>query len=120
MTASPTKAPLRLKSRRSARRAGLSSSWTSALAKAPSVASVMASCPQSRIDKDVGDIGDQIERDIDRCRNQHHALDDRVVAIEDGIDNQLTEAWNRKYLLSQHRAGEQRAQFECAQGDYGR
>src|ERR1700752_796940 len=84
ITTSPTTAPLRLNRRRSARRAGLSSS-SEITGRAPATASVMTLPPQPRIDEDVGDIGNQVERDVDRCRRQHHALDHGVVTVEHGI-----------------------------------
>src|ERR1700741_392584 len=91
ITASPTTAPLRLNSRRSARRAGLSSS-SEITGRAPMTASVMLSSPQPRVDEDVGDVGNQVERDVDRSRRQHHALHHGVVAVEYGIDDQLAKA----------------------------
>ena len=38
---------------------------------------------------------------------EHHALDDAIVAVEDGIDDQLAEAGDGEDLLGQHGAGEQ-------------
>src|ERR1700733_4472789 len=107
ITTSPTTAPLRANSRRSARRAGLSSS-SETMGIAPSVVSVMRSGPQPRIDQDIGDIGNQVQRDVDGRRHQHHALHDRVIAIEYGIHDQLAEAGYRENLFGQHRARQQR------------
>src|SRR6185437_898847 len=66
ITASPTTAPLRRNSRRSARRVGLSSSSTAAIGMVERAASVMRLCPQPGIDEDIGDVGDQVQRDVDR------------------------------------------------------
>ena len=52
--------------------------------------------PHPRIDQDVGDVGNEIERDVDRRRRQHHALHDRIVAVEHRVDDQLAETRNRK------------------------
>ena len=84
---------------------------------APSAASVMGYALSRGIDEDIGDVGDQVQRDVDRRRHQHDALHDGVVAVEHGIDDQLAEARNRKNLLGQHRARQQRAEFERAQRD---
>src|SRR5262245_61511241 len=101
ITASPATAPLRLNSRRNARRAGLSSS-SDTTGRAPTTASVMSSSSQPGVDEDIGDVGDQVERDVDRCRRQDHALYHGIVAIEHGIDDELAEAGNRENLLGQH------------------
>ena len=44
---------------------------------------------QARIDEDVSDIGEQIEHDVDGCGDQYDALHYRIVAIENGVDDQL-------------------------------
>src|ERR1700755_2706482 len=106
ITASPTTAPLRLNSRCSARWAGLSSS-SDATGRAPTTASVMSSSPQPRVDEDIGDVGDQVERDVDRRRGQHYALHHGVVTVEHGVDDELAESWNGENLLGQHGAREQ-------------
>src|SRR5581483_2375779 len=98
-TIRPTTAPLRLNRRRSARRAGLSSSSCAPASEALKVASTIASAPQSGIDEDIGDVGDQVQRDVDRRGYQHHALHHGVVAVEHGIDDQLAEAGNGEDLL---------------------
>src|ERR1700749_5022331 len=94
MTTNPTTAPLRRNSRRKARRAGLSSSSSAAIWIAPSVASVMRLRPQPRVDEHIGDIGDQVQHDVDGRRHQDDALHDGVIAIEHGIDDQLAETRN--------------------------
>src|SRR6202165_868635 len=99
ITTMPTTAPLRCNRRRSARRAGLSSSSGAAMGIAPSAASVMRLTPQPWIDQDIGDIGDQVQRDVDGRRHQHDALQDGIIAIEHGIDDQLAESRNREDML---------------------
>src|SRR6185437_13427181 len=84
-TTSPTTAPLRLNSRRTARRVGLSnSSSRPAAGMAFKAASVMLP-PKPRVDEDIGDIGDQVQRDVDRGRHQHDALHYGIIAVEHGI-----------------------------------
>src|SRR6476620_2945927 len=92
-TTRPAIAPLRLTRRRSARRAGLSSSSERAGEIARSTASVIASRPQPRVDEDIGDVGDEIQRDVDRRGRQHDALHHGIVAVEYGVDDQFAEAW---------------------------
>src|SRR6185312_8557203 len=82
ITARPNTAPLRRNSRRVRRRHGVSIVAALASGMRSMVASAMRSAAQPWIDQDVGDIGEQIERDVDRRRDQHDALHDRVVAIE--------------------------------------
>src|ERR1700686_954027 len=101
ITIRPTTAPLRWNSRRSARRVGLSSSSEIAMGTL-STASVMRSSPQPRIDQYIGDVGDQVQRDVDRRRHQHHALHDSIIAVEHGIDDQFAKTGNRKDLLGQY------------------
>ena len=57
----------------------------------------------------------EIERDVDRRRRQHDALHDGIVAVEHRVDDQLAKTRNRKDLLGQHRARQQRAEFERAE-----
>src|SRR3954454_2827608 len=120
MITSPTTAPLRRSSRRSALRAGLSNSSEALIGIAPTMASLMRSIPQPWIDEDIGDIGNQVQRNVDGRGHQHHALHHGIVAVENGIDDQLPKPGNRKYLLRQHGAGQERAEFERGQGDHRR
>ena len=48
--------------------------------------------PQPRIDHEVGQVGEQVEHDVGRRGDQHHALHHRVVAVEHRVDDQLAEA----------------------------
>ena len=50
--------------------------------------------PQPRIDEHIGDIGCQVEQNIRRRRHQRHALHNRIIAIEDAVDDQFAKAWN--------------------------
>src|SRR5690242_19298193 len=107
-TAAPTIAPRRCNRRRSARRQGESSpepTRDKAVVSASvvilwpcrgpgSMGNSISSCSEPRIDEEIGDVGEQIEQDIGRCRHQHDALHYGVVAIEHRIDDQLTEAGN--------------------------
>src|SRR5690242_14353596 len=91
ITTSPTTAPLRRSSRRSARLAGLSSFSEAVIGMEPRTASLMLSIPQPWIDENIGDIGNEVQRNVDGSGHQHDALHHGVVAIENGIDDQLSE-----------------------------
>ena len=71
----------------------------------------------ARVDREVGEVGEQVERDVGGRRDEDDALDDGVVAVEDRVDDQLAEAGNGEHLLGQHRAREQRAELERAERD---
>src|SRR4051794_21523081 len=59
------------------------------------------STSQARVDRVIENVCDEIQQDVECGRHQHDGLDDRIVAIEDGIDDQLAESGNGKYLLGQ-------------------
>jgi hypothetical protein len=70
---------------------------------------------QPRIDENVSDVGKQIEHDVDSRRDEHDALHDRIISVEDGVDDQFTEAWNGENLFGQDRARKKRSEFDRAQ-----
>src|SRR6476646_7318271 len=115
---SPKTALLRRKSRRTARRSGVSGTSFAAINLLLTAMSAM-SRTQSRIDEDVGDVGKQIEHDVDRRRDEYDALYHRVVAIEDGVDDQLAEARNRENLFREHCTRQERPEFKRAERDDG-
>src|SRR6185437_4558605 len=117
-TQRPKTAPLRRKSRRQARRAGLSTAMRSVSGKACAVSAI--SGPQPRIDQMVGNVGEQIENDEHGRRHQHDALNDGVIAVENRIDDELAEAGDGEDLLGEHRARQQRAEFERAERNHWR
>src|SRR5271166_3618662 len=119
MTSSPKMAALRLHKLRSARALGLSvfPGRAAASRSASCVAASMRSGSQPRIDQNVRNVGKEIERDIDRRRHQDDTLDDGIITVEHGIDNQLAETRNVENLLGQHRAGKKRSEFERAERD---
>src|SRR5271165_1442826 len=93
MSSSPKTAALRMNRRRTARTRGLSAFSVRAVRNRSSspVVSPMSG-PQPRIDQNAGDVGQQIEHDVDRRRHQDDALDDGIIAVEHGIDDQLAES----------------------------
>src|SRR5579875_433656 len=115
--ARPKTALLRRNRRRSALRSGPASSIRATFSL---VAAVMASASraQARIGEEIGHVRADIEEDVERRRHQHHTLHHREVAIEDGVDDELAEAGNGEDLLGEHRAREELAKLEGAQGDH--
>src|SRR5258706_643320 len=103
-TASPTMAPRRRSNRRSARSPGESSRGRAMSAKA--IAAMSGAHP--RIDQHVGHVREEVQHDVGGRREEHHALDHRVVAVEDRIDVELSEPGYGEHLLGEHRVGEKR------------
>src|SRR6516225_1411625 len=120
MSSSPKTAALRRSRARTARARGLSALSISG-ARSSSSCSVVStmSGPQPRVDQNVGDVGQQVEHDIDRRGHQDDALHHRIIAVEYGIDDQLAEARNAENLLGQHGAGKQSSEFERTERDDG-
>src|SRR3954454_22529472 len=142
ITPSPTMAPRRRTNRRQARRLGLSiriaSSWPGSpggrigaverrttsssisRASASGAASVLIaarSSAQPRVDQDVAEVGEEVQGDVGGRGDEHHTLDDGVVAVEHGVYDKLAEARDGEDLLGQHRAREKRAELERAERD---
>ena len=55
----------------------------------------------------VGQVDCQIDQDIDGREQQDHALDNRVVAADDGIHGETADAGNGKHALRDNHAGDQ-------------
>src|SRR5206468_1685101 len=53
----------------------------------------------ARIHQEVRHVREQVEQHVHRGREEHDTLHDRIVAVEDGIDDELAEARNGKDLL---------------------
>ena len=62
------------------------------------------STPQPRVDEDIGDIGNQVERDVDGRGHQNDTLHHGIIAVEHGIDDQLAKAGDRENLFGEYRA----------------
>src|SRR5512137_3167387 len=52
-----------------------------------------------RIEQRVAEVDQQVDQHVDRREQQRHALDDRVVAPQDGVDRQAPEPGNREHRL---------------------
>src|SRR6266849_4746873 len=57
------------------------------------------SVPDARVEQRIAQIDQQIDQHIGGRENQDDALDDRVVAAQDGIDREPSEAGYRKHRL---------------------
>src|SRR5262249_24011678 len=49
-----------------------------------------SSIPDARIDRDVGDVGEEIDDQVDDRRDEDRSLGDRCVAVADPLDRKLT------------------------------
>ncbi len=59
----------------------------------------------------------QVQEHVERRRDQHHALHDRVVAVEHAVHQHLAEAGDGEDLLGQHGAREQPPELDGPQRD---
>ncbi len=82
-----------------------------------SVMAIVIGMPQARIDENIKDIGQKVHDDETDRRAKDDALNDRVVAVEHGIDDELAEAGNGEDLLGQHRAREKLAEQQRRERD---
>src|SRR6185437_2165111 len=103
-TTSPTMAPRRRMRRRSARCHGFDSGRTARVAVVAVIAVMppaLPSRPKARVDEEIGDVGKEVEDDVGGRGEKHHTLHHRVVAVEDGIDDELAEARDGEDLLGE-------------------
>ncbi len=74
--------------------------------------------PNPRVDQAVGQVHQQVDENDDR-RDQHHpALQCRVVAPADRLDQPFADTRPREDGLGEHRAGHQRADLQPDDGDH--
>src|SRR6266704_642016 len=64
--------------------------------------SAIGSVPDPRVDHGVAEISQQVARDDDDDHEQVDALDDRVVALEDGVHEELPHARQPEDRLNDH------------------
>ncbi len=60
-----------------------------------------------RIDHRIENVDGEVHQDVGKAEQQHDALDDRVVAAQDGIDREAAEPGNGEYALGDHGAADQ-------------
>src|SRR6266568_7333373 len=59
------------------------------------------------VDKAIQHIDDQVDQNEQGRKGEHDALHDRVVAREQGIDEELTHAWPAEDSFGEHRSAKQ-------------
>ena len=69
--------------------------------------------PDPRVEQRVDDVDEQVDDHVAGRRDEHDPLDQRVVALVDGVDRQPAEAGDAEDLLGDHRAGDQHAELEA-------
>src|SRR3954452_11143302 len=67
----------------------------------------------ARVEDRIQEVHREVDDDVADRRDQDDALDDRVVAREDGVERELAEAGQDEDLLGHHRAGDQQAELEA-------
>src|SRR3546814_2935853 len=71
--------------------------------------------PHARVDQEIEHVGHQVDQDDAHRGAEHHALHDRIVAREYGIDDELAEAGDGEDLLGQHSTAQELAEQQRAQ-----
>src|SRR6267142_1219316 len=66
----------------------------------------------ARIEEAIEEVDREVDGDEHHCRDEHGALDDRVVAVVDGLHGQPADAGPGEYRLGHHRAAQERAELE--------
>src|SRR6266545_6523681 len=128
-SARPMTAPRFLLSRRQAARSAEARPAAMAIAGAASASSPAvsgtdasrtdtASVPDARIDQRVGEVDDQVYEQEGNRDQQDAALDHRIVAGEDRVHHEPSDAWQGEHRLDEDRASQQRAELQADHGDY--
>src|SRR5215212_346614 len=59
-----------------------------------------------RVDEGIDNVDDQVGQDEDDRNHEDHSLNDRVVAVKDGADQDAADATNRKNRLDEDRTAQ--------------
>src|SRR3954453_10968365 len=89
------------------------SKWT---ARSLISSSAMWSVPDPWIEEGIHDVHEQVHHDDRKRADQHRALDDRQVALLDGVEGEPAHARDVEHGLGQDRAAKQDAQVEAEDG----
>src|SRR5580693_5176577 len=73
--------------------------------------------PHAGIEEGVAHVDEEIDDDVDSREDQCHALDDRVVAAEDGVDREPADAGNGEDRLRDDDAADQQRDAAADHGD---
>src|SRR5262249_23108624 len=76
-----------------------------------------AAIANPRVEHGVGEIDDQIDQHVNEAEQQHDALDDRIVAAQDGIDREAADARDREHRFGDHSAADQERNADADYGD---
>ena len=71
------------------------------------------------IEQGVGDVDQQIDRDIDARGQKDHRLDHRIIARQHGIDGEAADAGQVEHALGDDDAGNQKREAGADHGDDG-
>src|SRR3954468_21680638 len=74
------------------------------------------SIAHARVDQGVADVDREVDEHVGGREEQRHALDDRVVAAQDGVDGQAAEAGNREHGLGHDDAADQEPEADADDG----
>src|SRR5512145_1236826 len=61
---------------------------------APAWATAAMSVADARVEQRVAEVDHEVDDDVDRGEQQRHALDDRIVAPQEGVDGKAAQARN--------------------------
>src|SRR3989442_276649 len=80
---------------------------------------VLISITYPRIEQHVRKIDRQIDQHVDRGKNQDHALDDGIVAAQDGVDGEAADAGQREHCLGDNGAADQQCDAHADDRHHG-
>src|SRR4051812_3905043 len=72
-----------------------------------------------RIDHRVQKVDPQIDEHVDEAEQQHDALNDRIVAPQDGIEREAAKSWNREYAFGDDSTADQQRNADSDNSDNG-
>src|SRR5439155_11431981 len=70
-----------------------------------------------RVQQRIRHVDQEVDQDVGRRGDEHHALDEGIVPGEDGLDDQPPEPRHDEDLLRHHRAADEGAHLEPEDGD---
>src|SRR5207302_2299248 len=73
----------------------------------------------ARVDVSIEEIDEQVAHDEAERDQEDHALHQRVVAREHGVDDEAADPGEREDVFGDHSAADQRAELQAEHGDHG-
>src|SRR5438093_9162854 len=80
---------------------------------------VLISVTYPRVEQHVRKVDQQIDQHVDRGKNQDHALNDGIVAAQDRIDGEASDAGQREHRLGDDRAADQQCDANADDRHHG-